>query len=91
MPRMDGLAATAAIRRSEHLSGRSRTPIIAVTANVMPHQIEQYRATGMDAHVAKPVELPVLVRAINAALAGCVDPGGYGLHGSADQVLSAAV
>ncbi len=73
MPRMDGLAATAAIRRSEHLSGRSRTPIIALTANVMAHQIEQYSAAGMDAHLAKPVELSALIDAIDEALAGRVE------------------
>ena len=75
MPRMDGLAATAAIRRREHLSGRPRTPIIALTANVMPHQIEQYRAAGMDAHVSKPVDLSTLVGAIDTALAGAAAPG----------------
>jgi two-component system, sensor histidine kinase len=74
MPRMDGLAATAAIRRTERLSGRSRTPIIALTANVMPHQIAQYRAAGMDAHVAKPVDLAALVGAIDEALASQVEP-----------------
>jgi signal transduction histidine kinase/AmiR/NasT family two-component response regulator len=86
MPRMDGVAATAAIRGRERLDGRSRTPIIALTANVMPHQIERYRAAGMDAHVAKPVELPVLVAAINDALASHVDPAKDGLHGGAEQV-----
>ena len=74
MPRMDGLAATAAIRGRERLSGRPRTPIIALTANVMPSQIEQYRAAGMDAHVAKPVDLDALVGAIDAALAGEAGP-----------------
>ena len=44
MPRMDGLAATAAIRRAERLDGRPRTPIVALTANVMPHQIREYMA-----------------------------------------------
>ncbi|HEY3800554.1 MAG TPA: ATP-binding protein [Caulobacteraceae bacterium] len=68
MPRMDGLAATAAIRRSERLSGHPRTPIVALTANVMAHQIEAYLAAGMDAHVAKPIELHALVSALDAAL-----------------------
>jgi signal transduction histidine kinase/CheY-like chemotaxis protein len=70
MPRMDGLAATAEIRRLERAAGRPATPIIALTANVMRHQIEQYRAAGMDGHVAKPIELTALARAIDAALAG---------------------
>lgn len=68
MPRMDGLTAAAAIRRTERLHGRPKTPIIALTANVMPHQVEQYAAAGMGGHVAKPVELPALIAAIDTAL-----------------------
>ncbi|MCR5876265.1 ATP-binding protein [Phenylobacterium sp. J426] len=55
MPEMDGLAATAAIRAAEAAEGRPRTPIIALTANAMAHQVEAYRAAGMDGFVAKPV------------------------------------
>ena len=73
MPRMDGLAATAEIRRIERDACRPAAPIIALTANVMRHQIEQYRAAGMDGHVAKPIELSALARAIDTALAG-VEP-----------------
>jgi CheY-like chemotaxis protein len=68
MPRMDGLEATAEIRRIEHDARRPATPIIALTANVMRHQIEQYRAAGMDGHVAKPIELAALVDAIDGVL-----------------------
>jgi signal transduction histidine kinase/CheY-like chemotaxis protein len=53
MPRMDGLAATRAIRM---LAGEAaRTPIIALTANVLPDQVAFYRASGMDDHVGKPI------------------------------------
>lgn len=53
MPRMDGLAATRAIRG---LAGEAAaTPIIALTANVLPDQIAFYRASGMDDHVGKPI------------------------------------
>ena len=51
MPEMDGMAATATIRAIEAATGRARTPIIAVTANVMAHQVEQYHQVGMDGHV----------------------------------------
>jgi CheY-like chemotaxis protein len=37
-------------------TGRERTPIIALTANVMAQQIESYRAAGMEMAVAKPIE-----------------------------------
>jgi len=76
MPVMDGLTATRAIREAEALMGRARTPIIALTANAMSHQINQCRAAGMDGHVAKPIEAARLFAALEAALepAGQVAP-----------------
>ena len=68
MPEMDGLAATRAIRAAEAAEGRPRTPIIAVSANAMAHQVSDYLAAGMDGHVAKPIELVKLHAAIEAAL-----------------------
>jgi signal transduction histidine kinase/AmiR/NasT family two-component response regulator len=68
MPEMDGLAATAAIRAEEVAEGRPRTPIIALTANAMAHQVESYRAAGMDGFVAKPVEVAALYQALVAVL-----------------------
>jgi signal transduction histidine kinase len=70
MPEMDGLTATRQIRGSEAATGRARTPIIAVSANAMSHQVEEYLAAGMDGHVAKPIELVKLHAAIEHALAG---------------------
>jgi CheY-like chemotaxis protein len=69
MPEMDGVAATRAIRAEEAATGRARTPIIAVSANAMPHHAREYLAAGMDAHVAKPIELAKLHAAIEGALA----------------------
>jgi signal transduction histidine kinase/ActR/RegA family two-component response regulator len=68
MPVMDGLSATRAIREAEAAMGRARTPIIALTANAMSHQIELCRAAGMDGHVAKPIESARLFAALEAAL-----------------------
>jgi signal transduction histidine kinase/AmiR/NasT family two-component response regulator len=69
MPEMDGVAATRAIRAEEAATGRPHTPIIAVSANAMPHHAREYIAAGMDAHVAKPIELAKLHAAIEGALA----------------------
>jgi two-component system, sensor histidine kinase len=69
MPNMDGMEATRAIRRAEAAEGRTRTPIIALTADVMSHQLAEFAAAGMDAHVAKPVETARLFEAIDAVLA----------------------
>jgi signal transduction histidine kinase/ActR/RegA family two-component response regulator len=70
MPQMDGIAATRAIRSAERRTGRTRTPIIAVSANAMAHQVETYITAGMDGHVAKPIELAKLAAAMEAALSG---------------------
>jgi signal transduction histidine kinase len=70
MPEMDGPSAAALIRREEREGGRTRTPILALTANVMPHQVAHYLEVGMDGHVAKPVEIAALFAGIEAALGG---------------------
>ena len=69
MPVMDGPTATGLIRRKEAETGRARTPIVALTANAMAHQVAEYLAAGMDGFVPKPIEIGVLYAAINAALA----------------------
>jgi signal transduction histidine kinase len=68
MPVMDGPAAARAIRAAEAAEGRARTPIIALTANAMAHQLAEYAQAGMDAHVAKPIETAALLAAIAEAL-----------------------
>ena len=67
MPVMDGPTATRAIREAERSEGRSRTPIVALTANAMSHQIAEYLACGMDGHVAKPIEAAELFAALRLA------------------------
>jgi len=65
MPVMDGLAALAEIRRSEAELGRPRTPVIALTANAMSHQVADLLAAGMDDHVAKPIDVGQLLMALD--------------------------
>lgn len=64
MPILDGPSAAALIRAAELGTGRARTPILAVTANALDHQIELYRASGMDDHVTKPILIGDLFAAI---------------------------
>jgi len=73
MPVMDGIAATARIREIEAQQGRRRTPIIALTANAMAHQIEQYLAAGMDGHVGKPIAAAELFQTLCQVVSD--DPG----------------
>lgn len=66
MPVLDGLDATRAIRA---LDGEAaRTPIIALTANVQPEQVERCREAGMDDHCGKPIQVSELVRVMSARL-----------------------
>ncbi|MFI4936641.1 MAG: ATP-binding protein [Caulobacterales bacterium] len=68
MPIMDGHTAARPIREAEAAKGRVRTPIIALTANAMSHQVQQCAAAGMDGHVAKPIEAARLFEALELAL-----------------------
>ncbi len=74
MPNTDGADATRAIRAREAETGRARTPIIGLTANSMSHQIAEYSAAGMDAHVAKPIDAGRLFQAIAEQFAAAPQP-----------------
>jgi signal transduction histidine kinase/CheY-like chemotaxis protein len=74
MPVMDGLTAVRAIRTEEEaLSSRPRSPIIALTADVMSHQLEDYRRAGVDAVVAKPLQFAELADAMRSLLDAAPD------------------
>ena len=60
MPQMDGPTAARVIRAREAETGRARIPIVALTANVMTHQLYTYIEAGMDAFVAKPIAIAEL-------------------------------
>jgi signal transduction histidine kinase/CheY-like chemotaxis protein len=70
MPVLDGLAATRRIREREAETGRTPTPIIALTADVMSHQVVASRAAGMNGLVGKPIDAHELFSAVTAALEG---------------------
>ncbi len=55
MPVMDGLTATRRIREFE--GTQRRTPIVALTANAMPGQLQQCLDAGMDTCLTKPLEI----------------------------------
>ena len=70
MPGIDGIEATRRIRRFEGEAGQ--LPIIALTANVLAHQRQDYLNAGMNAVVAKPISPNTLLTEI-ARLAGAYD------------------
>jgi signal transduction histidine kinase len=64
MPEMDGLEATRRIRAFEAKHGRTRTPIIAVTAHAMEGDREACLEAGMDDYIIKPFSLQALLQAL---------------------------
>jgi CheY-like chemotaxis protein len=70
MPGIDGVEATRRIRRLD--GPASQLPIIALTANVMAHQHQDYLNAGMNGLVGKPISPNALLKEI-ARLAGAED------------------
>jgi PAS domain S-box-containing protein len=63
MPEMDGLEATADIRRWERTTG-THIPIIAITAHAMKGDRERCLEAGMDGYTSKPIRIKELEQAI---------------------------
>jgi signal transduction histidine kinase/DNA-binding response OmpR family regulator len=59
MPEMDGLEATAAIRKEEQLTGDHQA-VIALTAHAMKGDQERCLSAGMDGYLSKPIHPPEL-------------------------------
>ena len=64
MPVMSGVEATRLIRKQEELTQRRSTPIIALTANTMTHQLPEYEKAGFSGVVAKPIQVGLLMQAL---------------------------
>lgn len=60
MPVMNGYDATLAIRKMKDTK-KARIPIIAMTANAFAEDAQKGLSVGMNAHVAKPVDMNILV------------------------------
>jgi CheY-like chemotaxis protein len=68
MPVMDGLTAIRRIRAWEAAGRRQRTPIVVLSANVMPEHHQASAAAGADDHVGKPVGVEQLITAVLGAV-----------------------
>ncbi|MBS0410989.1 MAG: response regulator [Proteobacteria bacterium] len=77
MPGMDGLAATRAIRQTADVN--RDTPIVALTANVMPDHLRACIEAGMDDHIGKPINPGELI----ARVARWTEPEGETAHAEA--------
>ena len=60
MPIMNGYDATLTIRKMKDTK-KARIPIIAMTANAFAEDTQKVLSVGMNAHVAKPVDMNILV------------------------------
>jgi signal transduction histidine kinase/CheY-like chemotaxis protein/sensor domain CHASE-containing protein len=66
MPTLDGYGATARIRAFEKTVDRSRTPVVALTANALEGDREKCLQAGMDAYLTKPFSQNQLRRALES-------------------------
>ena len=69
MPKMNGLEATRAIRSGSNPLGKT-IPIIAMTANAFSEDVQHCLGAGMDAHIAKPLDIAVLERTLRGLASG---------------------
>jgi len=77
MPEMDGLEATAAIRKMEEGSGKHQT-VVALTAHAMKGDEERCLAAGMDGYLSKPIrpaELDAILESYVARRKGSAKEG----------------
>ena len=67
MPVLNGYGATRAIRAGEHPEAKT-VPIIAMTANAFVDDVREALESGMDAHIAKPVQVDILKSTVQQVL-----------------------
>ncbi|MBR3159112.1 MAG: response regulator [Atopobiaceae bacterium] len=67
MPQMDGYEATRFIRAMDD-PAKARIPIVAVTANAFEEDKQLAAEAGMEGHLAKPYEIPVMMQTIEDIL-----------------------
>ena len=68
MPRMDGYTATCKIRAMDN-PRKANIPIVAMTANAFDEDRKKAFAAGMNAHVAKPIDMAVLSHTLDEIFA----------------------
>ena len=67
MPIMDGYAATRAIRALDNKE-LADIPILAMTANAFQEDVQAAKEAGMQAHVAKPLDVVVMIKELKTVL-----------------------
>lgn len=67
MPVMDGYEATREIRQLSD-KDKARVPVIAMTANAFAEDVQKAREAGMNAHIAKPIDLTAMSKTLAKVL-----------------------
>lgn len=67
LPGMDGVEALQVLRGAPATQG---IPVIAVSANAMPHDIQAAEDAGFDSYITKPFDIPQIMEAIARVLGG---------------------
>jgi signal transduction histidine kinase/CheY-like chemotaxis protein len=83
MPKLDGTTATREIRRREIQRKRPRTPIIALTANVLKGIREECISAGMDSYLGKPMREHELLDCIEDVVPGLRRSDSQAVQGAA--------
>jgi len=76
MPGRDGIEVLGDLRSARAVDGRAMPPVIAMTANIMAHQVETYIEAGFIDTLAKPLRQDVLVQAVSDAVTEAAGPSG---------------
>lgn len=63
MPYLDGISATELIRSADRPDAKT-VPIIAMSANVLPVDVENCLAVGMNDHIPKPLDIRLITKAL---------------------------
>ena len=69
MPVMNGYEATKQIRGLDRADA-GVIPILAMTADAFAEDVEAALAAGMNGHLAKPLDIPTMIRQIHLLLNG---------------------
>ena len=67
MPVLDGYGAAKIIRNLEDKE-LAKVPLIAMTANAFSEDVQAAKAAGMDAHIAKPIDVPKMLETLQKIL-----------------------
>lgn len=59
MPKMDGIEAFSLIQTSN-----ANVPVVALTANILVSDVQQYQTLGFACHIGKPIDIEILYRVL---------------------------